>query len=666
MTEREKIIEQLSAYMDGELSPDQMRKVQRAVNEDAEIAKQLRELEKTRELISSIPAASLGNDFAAKIMQAVEKSKSFTSDSAEGQSAQTPKPVIKLVNYRRLLASAAVLTFTALASIYFAISVLPGNNHQAQDYFAATRKPAKPKSAPNNIYTKSPVHSKPGSHKRIQPRHAGKKGGYYRDDESAEALNPTSKSCEGFALQTKDNFKEKSVQPGKPLVATAGVETLTEIASQNTNNVAVYTADLKKTQNQVEKILAKNNINVVSIASKLTANQASNISLNPNYLNQRRQAVSVKDDEIVFVVNVPLNQQAKINKLVNTQLVRENSKTVSQLNDTLYKQAVTDPKDMLNRAQVAITRNRIRTEKVAINQKAKGQKFNRSDRSPYSDSPKISADSQHKQSKKFETKVATKPKSASETKSDQNAGDSGHHISKGRPTESKDCPTKKRYKPNKIEDKTQLADAANPHTLDEKKNPSKTAKNDSAKCPQKTQPTSKGSTPTAIKTQQNGTCPQISKDLDTQTDKNFDYKNNFPGKSELDFNKNYGIASLAELLKNSHKLNAQNYNLQNVIIINNYISHANLDKHRDTRKKLKLYKKKKKRKPNSNLTIVRPMLIRIKLRKPDSKLNLEQKKATKLAESVKAELEQELNRQQNQLRPSNMKSRSTQPKPAKE
>ena len=55
MKDRDKIREQLSAYIDGELSAGGRRKIEQTVNSDPQIADELRKLQSVRQLLGNLP-----------------------------------------------------------------------------------------------------------------------------------------------------------------------------------------------------------------------------------------------------------------------------------------------------------------------------------------------------------------------------------------------------------------------------------------------------------------------------------------------------------------------------------------------------------------------------------------------------------------------------------
>ncbi|MCK5557244.1 MAG: zf-HC2 domain-containing protein, partial [Candidatus Hydrogenedentes bacterium] len=68
MSDIENISEQLSAYLDGELTQSQARRVAAALAENPELTAELEELRKTRSLLRDLPRRCVGDDFAAKVL----------------------------------------------------------------------------------------------------------------------------------------------------------------------------------------------------------------------------------------------------------------------------------------------------------------------------------------------------------------------------------------------------------------------------------------------------------------------------------------------------------------------------------------------------------------------------------------------------------------------
>jgi len=68
MDDRVRKLEQLSAYLDGELTAEQALDLERALADDAEMAAELESLRKTRQLLRDLPAEPAPHDFAHRVM----------------------------------------------------------------------------------------------------------------------------------------------------------------------------------------------------------------------------------------------------------------------------------------------------------------------------------------------------------------------------------------------------------------------------------------------------------------------------------------------------------------------------------------------------------------------------------------------------------------------
>jgi len=73
MTDRERISELLSAYLDGEVTPEEAGAVEQALREDPGVAMELRELTRTRQLLGCLPQAQAPHDFVRTVMARAER-----------------------------------------------------------------------------------------------------------------------------------------------------------------------------------------------------------------------------------------------------------------------------------------------------------------------------------------------------------------------------------------------------------------------------------------------------------------------------------------------------------------------------------------------------------------------------------------------------------------
>jgi anti-sigma factor RsiW len=73
MRDRKNIAEQLSAYLDGELSDEQARRVRKALKDDPSLAKEFEALKAARELVHSLPPHKAPEDFTAAVLDKAER-----------------------------------------------------------------------------------------------------------------------------------------------------------------------------------------------------------------------------------------------------------------------------------------------------------------------------------------------------------------------------------------------------------------------------------------------------------------------------------------------------------------------------------------------------------------------------------------------------------------
>jgi anti-sigma factor RsiW len=73
MRDRKNIAEQLSAYLDGELSDEQARRVRKALKDDPSLARELEALKAARELVHSLPPHKAPEDFTAAVLERAER-----------------------------------------------------------------------------------------------------------------------------------------------------------------------------------------------------------------------------------------------------------------------------------------------------------------------------------------------------------------------------------------------------------------------------------------------------------------------------------------------------------------------------------------------------------------------------------------------------------------
>ncbi|MFB3890431.1 MAG: anti-sigma factor [Phycisphaerae bacterium] len=74
MSDRDKICEELSAYLDGELPDEQVRRIEQALRYDPALARELEQLRATRALVRAAPRQRAPDDFVARVLAQAERS----------------------------------------------------------------------------------------------------------------------------------------------------------------------------------------------------------------------------------------------------------------------------------------------------------------------------------------------------------------------------------------------------------------------------------------------------------------------------------------------------------------------------------------------------------------------------------------------------------------
>ena len=105
MSDKEKLEEQLSAYLDGELSETDGAKVERALEGDEDLARRLGELRGTRELLRTLPRQHAGDQFVSQVLTRAERGHLIRPSGESDTPRRTP--------WVRWVASAAVLLIAA-------------------------------------------------------------------------------------------------------------------------------------------------------------------------------------------------------------------------------------------------------------------------------------------------------------------------------------------------------------------------------------------------------------------------------------------------------------------------------------------------------------------------------------------------------------------------
>ncbi|MFP3938521.1 MAG: anti-sigma factor family protein [Phycisphaerae bacterium] len=115
--EKDKIREQLSAYLDGELSDEEARRVEAALKSDSELQAELDELRRVREMVGSLPSSQAPEGFVERVMARAERERLMSGDDSQSHRGGP-------LRWARLLATAAVLLVAAGAGLVLISSLV--------------------------------------------------------------------------------------------------------------------------------------------------------------------------------------------------------------------------------------------------------------------------------------------------------------------------------------------------------------------------------------------------------------------------------------------------------------------------------------------------------------------------------------------------------------
>jgi hypothetical protein len=119
--------ELLSSFIDGELGPRQRTEVQRMLAHDPDVVRRLRQLEKCKLLIGSLPRADAPSDMLEQIKTSLERRTLLEGQTLSVEAAQGARHLLM----RRVLAAAAMLGLVAvLAGLVFTI-VIPAPDNRS-------------------------------------------------------------------------------------------------------------------------------------------------------------------------------------------------------------------------------------------------------------------------------------------------------------------------------------------------------------------------------------------------------------------------------------------------------------------------------------------------------------------------------------------------------
>ncbi|MCD4824783.1 MAG: zf-HC2 domain-containing protein [Phycisphaerae bacterium] len=391
----ETIREQLSAYLDGELSEAENQRVEAAVAADAQLAEELRQLRATRALLGALPPQKLDAAFTTKVMQRI-------ADGSAASEAASPAG-----RGMRIFAAAAVvvaLVGVGLVAVWREYEKTSGTGDTPQ--IAATTEPEKrgeiargdlkkhsydakadkleakaPESAAETFADKAPTIV------AAKPSRSPAKGAGYKDGRRVKALPkgttgiPGKKLAKENAVTTLGKSKlaakpgapatpvahakgrrGKAARKGGALVTTrarsgptdandydvasnrnaATEEALVSLAkaSRVSSNNIIWTDNITDGKKSVEKLLYSNGFAMApKTQSGILPSQAMNLNASLAYNRTLRQDVQAETIEVEYLVYGTEEQLVKLQKQLQQDV--QVTQVVSQLAQPHYNKALT-------------------------------------------------------------------------------------------------------------------------------------------------------------------------------------------------------------------------------------------------------------------------------------------------------------------------------------
>jgi len=243
MSENEKIREQLSAYLDGELNEADRRRVEQALAGDETLSAELETLRATRDLVHSLPRAEAPEGFVDRVLAQAERRRLVGGP----ETAARPDPWRAV----RWVAAAAVVLIAVGVGTIVTIDLW---SHSIEDRIAATTDQSSP---PDGRHVATPE----STEKDLE--HA-------RHVDRTDSLDTGLESKKGGISRGKgggghDEFAMKKARPvpkkpGAGKKNGEGFFVAGEIGKSygGVSNEVIYTADLDDTRRDVEKVLLAN------------------------------------------------------------------------------------------------------------------------------------------------------------------------------------------------------------------------------------------------------------------------------------------------------------------------------------------------------------------------------------------------------------------------
>ncbi len=280
MTDRDKIREQLSAWLDGELSDSEVRRLEKAVELDAGLATELQQLCATRELIRRLPREQAPEDFVDRVIARAERMNLV--GGGENQVEQ-PSPL----RWIRIAATAAILLITVGTGIVITFSLF---SPQFDEHVASST---------------TPTVSQPGFDDGDREETDGGAMAFPESGGLGKAGGPS--VPEGYCDGRYAWFKN-----GLDLEAE-----LKNYYSSDIHSIEIYTDNLEIAEKDVVKVLDSNGIQPIkqAVINNLDRARASNNATGDiGLLDNSYQVKPLNRAQVQIVVLVDEDQLAKLDK----------------------------------------------------------------------------------------------------------------------------------------------------------------------------------------------------------------------------------------------------------------------------------------------------------------------------------------------------------------